>query len=152
MHCTVETRRVQRRDKLSLGMCLVTTEPHERPAASFTVKEAVFGGRSRRTMGSKNLSVLSPEATPTNATRSIEQTEGFSGRVMDRVRQMFCGLHGHDNMLQFAHEHMFLQCTSCGYQTPGWRLNDLAAARPIQKAASSRTLVKTQPDSVRRVA
>jgi hypothetical protein len=102
-------------------------------------------------MGSKSVSVLSPEATPTNVTRT-EQTEGFSVRVMDRVRQVFCGLHGHDNMLQFAHEHMFLQCTSCGYQTPGWRLNDVQASRAIQKAVPSRTLVKAQPDSVRRVA
>ena len=104
-------------------------------------------------MGSKNLSVLSPEATPMSGkTMKIQESEGFSGRVMDRVRQMFCGLQGHDNMLQFEHEHLYLRCTSCGHQTPGWRLSDLAPARPAHAGASSRTLVSSQLDSVRRVA
>src|SRR5262249_51235422 len=43
------------------------------------------------------------------------QVEG-SG-VMDRVRQMFCGLHGHDNLLQFEQDRMFLKCVSCGRET-----------------------------------
>ena len=33
-----------------------------------------------------------PEQTP--------QAEGFGERVLDRVREAFCGLHGHDNLLQ----------------------------------------------------
>jgi len=104
-------------------------------------------------MGSKTLSVLSPEATPMTSTSvKIQESEGFSGRVMDRVRQMFCGLQGHDNMLQFEHEHLFLRCTSCGHATPGWRLNDLPPARPARTATHSRTLVASQLDSVRRVA
>ena len=104
-------------------------------------------------MGSKNLAVLSSEAIPTSMTQAeTQESEGFSGRVMDRVRQMFCGLQGHDNMLQFEHEHLYLRCTSCGHQTPGWRLNDLAPARPAAIGTSSRTLVSSQLDSVRRVA
>jgi len=103
-------------------------------------------------MGSKNLSVLSPEAAPMSAkTANLQESEGFSG-VMDRVRQMFCGLQGHDNMLQFEHEHMYLRCTSCGHQTPGWRLDDLHPVRPLRNDGSSRTLVRPQLDSVRRVA
>src|SRR5437773_7448448 len=103
-------------------------------------------------MGSKNLSVLSPEAAPMSAkTANLQESEGFSG-VMDRVRQMFCGLQGHDNMLQFEHEHMYLRCTSCGHQTPGWRLDDLQPVRTVQADASSRTLVRARLDSVRRVA
>src|SRR5438552_16232574 len=104
-------------------------------------------------MGSKNLSVLSPEATPmTGKTVKIQESEGFSGRVMDRVRQMFCGFQGHDNMLQFEHEHLFLRCTSCGHETPGWRLDDLPPARPLRAETNSRTLVRPQLDSARRVA
>jgi len=104
-------------------------------------------------MGSKNLAVLSSEAIPTSMTQAeTQESEGFSGRVMDRVRQMFCGLQGHDNMLQYEHEHLYLRCTSCGRQTPGWRLDDLAPVRPLRTDASSRTLVRPQLDSVRRVA
>jgi hypothetical protein len=104
-------------------------------------------------MGSNNTSVLSREGTRMAAREvQMQVSEGFSGRVMDRVRQVFCGLHGHDNMLQFEHEHMFLRCTSCGHQTPGWRLNDVAAARTLRKDAASPTLVRPQLDTVRRVA
>ena len=104
-------------------------------------------------MGSNSLSVLSPEATRTSVRQAnTSELEGFSGRVMDRVRQMFCGLQGHDNMLQFEHEHMYLRCTSCGHQTPGWRLDDLHPVRPLRNDGSSRTLVRPQLDSVRRVA
>ena len=45
--------------------------------------------------------------------------------VTDKVRQFICGLHGHDALLHFEHGRMSLQCTSCGYETPGW---DLRAA------------------------
>jgi hypothetical protein len=82
----------------------------------------------------------------------MQVSEGFSGRVMDRVRQVFCGLHGHDNMLQFEHEHMFLRCTSCGHQSPGWRMDDIPAVRTLRKDAPSSTLVRPQLDTVRRVA
>jgi hypothetical protein len=101
-------------------------------------------------MGSNSISVLSTRTAARHA--QILESEGFSGRVMDRVRQAFCGLQGHDNMLQFEHEHMFLQCTSCGHQTPGWRLDDIPPVRDLHKAASTPTLVRPQLDTVRRVA
>ena len=57
------------------------------------------------------------------------QVEGVG--VLDRVRQMFCGLHGHDNLLQFEQDRMFLRCVSCGRETPGWSLDE---APPIVTA------------------
>src|SRR5258705_12499975 len=53
---------------------------------------------------------------------------GFGAMVTDKVRQFLCGLHGHDALLHFEHGRMSLQCTSCGYETPGWdlRANDEA--------------------------
>ena len=78
--------------------------------------------------------------------------DGRAARVWGRVRQAMCGLHGHDNMLQFEHEHMYLRCTSCGHQSPGWRLDDLPPARPVRNDVPSRTLVRPQLDSARRVA
>ena len=44
--------------------------------------------------------------------------------VVDRMRQVYCGLHGHDNLLQFGRERMYLKCTSCGHETPGWELRE----------------------------
>ncbi len=39
-----------------------------------------------------------------------------------RMQQALCSLHGHDSLLQFEHNRMFLRCTSCGYETPGWEV------------------------------
>ena len=47
---------------------------------------------------------------------------GFGAMVTDKVRQFLCGLHGHDALLHFEHGRMSLQCTSFGYETPGWDL------------------------------
>jgi hypothetical protein len=51
------------------------------------------------------------------------------------VRQVACGLHGHDQMLQFAKDRMFLKCSTCGYESPGWELTE---PQPIVTAAGDR--------------
>jgi len=38
--------------------------------------------------------------------------DGLGGRVIDRLRQVVCGLHGHDTLLQFEQDRMFLRCAS----------------------------------------
>ena len=43
--------------------------------------------------------------------------------VFDRLRQAMCGLHGHDSLVQFEHDRMFLRCVSCGHETHGWELD-----------------------------
>lgn len=43
-------------------------------------------------------------------------------RALDQARQLVCALHGHDALLHFEQGRMSLQCTSCGYETPGWDL------------------------------
>jgi hypothetical protein len=55
-------------------------------------------------------------------TATPQAAPGVMTRVMDQVRQFICGLHGHDALLHFEKSRMSLQCTSCGYQTPGWDL------------------------------
>jgi hypothetical protein len=44
-------------------------------------------------------------------------------RVLNQVRQTFCGMHGHDSLVQFERERMFLKCVSCGHESPGWALD-----------------------------
>jgi hypothetical protein len=58
------------------------------------------------------------------ATAGDANDASLGGRVIDRLRQMFCGLHGHDTMLHFEQERMSLRCVSCGHETPGWELNE----------------------------
>lgn len=47
---------------------------------------------------------------------------GIGAAMMHRVGQLFCGLHGHDEMLQFSGGRMFLRCSTCGHESPGWDL------------------------------
>jgi hypothetical protein len=41
-------------------------------------------------------------------------------RVISRIREAVCALHGHDAMLHFERGRMSLQCVTCGHETPGW--------------------------------
>ena len=71
--------------------------------------------------------------------------------MVDRVKQMWCGLHGHDALLQFEQDRMFLRCVSCGHETPGWNLQEPApTAAPAAEAPAA--LVQPQLIGVRRVA
>jgi len=95
-------------------------------------------------------------ATPDEPTARPEvgpEPEGFGERVLDRVREAFCGLHGHDNLLQFQQDRMFLKCVSCGHESPGWELNETPPA--VAKRADTRRGVVAQPrilDDERRIA
>jgi hypothetical protein len=77
--------------------------------------------------------------------------DGLGGRVMDRVRQAFCGLHGHDTMLHFEQGRMSLRCVSCGHETPGWELNETPPTVTIHGDARRHTL-RPQLISARRIA
>jgi len=47
------------------------------------------------------------------------------------LRETYCGLHGHDSLLQFEQDRMFLKCVSCGHESPGWELDEAPpTARP----------------------
>ena len=83
-------------------------------------------------------------------TNEEAHVEGF--RVIDRLHQMFCGLHGHDNLLQFEQDRMFLKCASCGHETPGWSLNEAPPTVTIRGDARRHALVRPQLISVRRIA
>ena len=47
---------------------------------------------------------------------------GVVTRVVARVGQMVCGLHGHDSVLHFEANRVMMRCTSCGYDSPGWEI------------------------------
>ena len=79
------------------------------------------------------------------------QVEGLGERVLDRVREAFCGLHGHDSLLQFGTDRLFLKCVSCGHESPGWELKEPA---PIAVPADNRRrpIVEEQLIDARRIA
>jgi hypothetical protein len=44
-------------------------------------------------------------------------------RAMKRAGQLRCGITGHDVLLRYEPKRLSLQCTSCGYESPGWELD-----------------------------
>ena len=75
---------------------------------------------------------------------------GLIGRAAEHVRQFLCGLHGHDALLHFEQGRISLQCTSCGYQTPGWDVKRAPARADARKAA--RNIIRLPLVGERRVA
>jgi hypothetical protein len=61
-------------------------------------------------------------ATPA-AERAIED-DGLFTRAVEYVSQRFCAVRGHDTVLHFEENRVLLRCTSCGYDSPGWEVND----------------------------
>jgi hypothetical protein len=86
------------------------------------------------------------------ATVGDASEDTFAGRVMDRLRQMFCGLHGHDTMLHFEQERMSLRCVSCGHETPGWELNEVPPTVTMRGDARRHALARPQLINARRIA
>src|SRR5689334_15939117 len=62
---------------------------------------------------------------------------GVGTRIRGRVRQLLCGLHGHDMLLQFGQDRLFLKCVSCGHESPGWELTE-APPRVIARGDARR--------------
>jgi hypothetical protein len=86
------------------------------------------------------------------ATAEDAKMEGFGGRVMDRLRQILCGLHGHDTLLHFNKDRMSLRCVSCGHETPGWELNEVPPTVTIRGDARRHALPRPHLISERRIA
>jgi hypothetical protein len=80
------------------------------------------------------------------------QAEGFGELVLDRVREAFCGLHGHDSLLQFQEHRMFLKCLSCGHESPGWELDGTPPTVVAQADHRRLALVRPQLMDDRRIA
>jgi hypothetical protein len=68
-----------------------------------------------------NLEHLATQAvtapTPVGVVRSLWE------RAARSIQSAVCGLHGHDPLLQVQEGRMFLRCTTCGHETPGWSTN-----------------------------
>ena len=58
------------------------------------------------------------------------EPRGLFARAAGQMRQLICGLHGHDALLHFDHGRISLLCTSCGYESPGWEVKEAQARRP----------------------
>jgi hypothetical protein len=85
-------------------------------------------------------------------TSDVQQAaDCLAARMMFSLKRALCGLHGHDNLMHFEKDRMFLQCVSCGHESPGWVLPD---TRPYERTAPVRRRPVIAPHFVgeRRVA
>jgi hypothetical protein len=81
---------------------------------------------------------------------AAEAPAGLIGRAAGHLRQLLCGLHGHDALLHFEQGRMSLQCASCGYETPGWDVK--SAPTQAQAARTARHIIRLPLIGERRVA
>ncbi|MFN7918127.1 MAG: hypothetical protein U0Q55_22470 [Vicinamibacterales bacterium] len=47
-----------------------------------------------------------------------------------KIRQLVCGLHGHDTLMEFGRGRLSLKCVSCGHETPGWDIKPQSRVAP----------------------
>lgn len=59
----------------------------------------------------------------------------LTGHLMESLRRLICALRGHEDYLQFDKNRVYLQCISCGHESPGWTV---AARRPVLRFQSRR--------------
>lgn len=87
-----------------------------------------------------------------HAADAIRLDEGMFARLMDRLRQMFCAVHGHDTLLQFEQDRMFLRCVSCGHETTGWALTETPPTVTVRGDARHHAIIRPKLVSARRIA
>jgi hypothetical protein len=80
------------------------------------------------------------------------QAHRLGDRVLDRVREMCCSLHGHEHLLQFEQDRLFLKCFSCGHESPGWELNEIPPTITARKDTLRLSLARPQLTGARRIA
>ena len=78
--------------------------------------------------------------------------DGLATRMLTQVRQTFCGMHGHDSLLQFEQDRMFLRCVSCGHESPGWSLTETPPTVTEHGDAERHVMVRPPLVGIRRIA
>jgi hypothetical protein len=83
------------------------------------------------------------------ATPAADNARGLFSRAIGAVQHMVCSLHGHDNLLHFDQNRMYLRCSSCGHETPGWAIDD---TRPRLRfhGDAQRQILAVQPSLIER--
>lgn len=72
--------------------------------------------------------------------------------VMDRARRFVCGMQGHDNLMKLGRDRIFLQCASCGYESPGWELTGVPPTVKLHGDTRRHALKRPRLVSERQVA
>ena len=55
--------------------------------------------------------------------------------LMESLIRLICAIRGHEDFLQFDKNRVYLQCISCGHESPGWTVD---ARRPVLRFQARR--------------
>jgi hypothetical protein len=80
------------------------------------------------------------------------QDDGVGVMAVLWMRQVFCGLNGHDHLMQFGRDRLFLKCVTCGHESHGWELTETPPTHRISGDASRHMLVPPHLAGAHRVA
>jgi hypothetical protein len=73
-------------------------------------------------------------------TRKATSEAGLMARMVTRLGQVVCGLHGHDAVLHFEGNRVMMRCTSCGHDTPGWEISGQGPRKRYEGDARRHTI------------
>jgi hypothetical protein len=68
--------------------------------------------------------MLTGHAATAELVHTPTESATVASGLLGMIRRLYCGLHGHDNLMHFEKHRMYLQCVSCGHTTPGWSLTE----------------------------
>lgn len=85
---------------------------------------------------------------PLAVTPDTGSAPGIWTRAITHIQSAVCGWHGHDPLLVFEDDRMFLRCTSCGHETPGW---DTGNRRPRRRFTGDARRHQMEPRRARPV-
>lgn len=74
----------------------------------------------------------------TSAGNANRAEAGIRTRALTWLRQLYCGLHGHDRLLHFEKDRMSLLCASCGHDSPGWALDETPRPAAVRARGEAR--------------
>ena len=68
---------------------------------------------------------------------------------MEALKQFYCAFRGHEEYMHFDKNRMYLQCVSCGHESPGWTVE--TSNRPALRFQAPR-LARRAGALIRRIA
>jgi hypothetical protein len=86
----------------------------------FLCRRVIYGGMYLGATMANSFLELSSTVGVSQPTFGCRRRQHLLSRALDHIEQWFCGLRGHDQLLEFQQDRIFLRCVSCGLETPGW--------------------------------
>jgi hypothetical protein len=96
--------------------------------------------------------VVSRDELTSIAEKPQQPDSRFAVRLFGFVGQVYCGLHGHDNLLHFEGDRLCLKCVSCGHESAGWELDEAPPRVTVRPDRRRRAQVPPQLTRERRIA